>query len=319
LEDMLDLYNVARAYSEHIQEHWTAFVMEWPSIINRMRRWLGTMSHPDGEISFFNDSAMGVAASPIRVENYAERLGFGPVPAKADGLTHLKESGYIRLQKGTAVAFFDVAPIGPDYLPAHAHADTLSFELSLFGRRVIVNSGTSCYGESPERMWQRGTAAHNTVSVDAQDSSEVWAGFRVGRRAKVRLANLNIANQSTEIEAEHNGYSRLPGKNIHRRKWLIREGCFGIQDELSGKFGSAEARFYLHPSIKAVKRHADDSTVLLSSAGMREILFSTHGGTISCTPSIWHPCFGVSEPNTCLIVQMNAPTLKTTITWNEAN
>jgi hypothetical protein len=34
------------------------------------------------------------------------------------------------------VLILDVAPVGPDYLPGHAHADTLSFELSLFGQRA---------------------------------------------------------------------------------------------------------------------------------------------------------------------------------------
>ncbi|MEN9780004.1 MAG: hypothetical protein RL014_1152 [Pseudomonadota bacterium] len=92
------------------------------------------------------------------------------------------DSGYVRLDNGPAVALLDVAPVGPDYLPGHAHADTLSFELSVGAQRVLVNSGTSCYGSSAERLRQRGTAAHNTVVVNGQDSSEVWGGFRVARR-----------------------------------------------------------------------------------------------------------------------------------------
>jgi len=70
-----------------------------------------------------------------------------------------------------AVVLLDVARVGPDYLPGHAHADSLSFELSVFGRRLLVNGGTSCYGMSAERLRQRGTAAHNTVVVDGLDSS----------------------------------------------------------------------------------------------------------------------------------------------------
>ena len=88
-----------------------------------------------------------------------------------------------RICKGEAVLLIDVAPIGPDYLPGHAHADTLSYELSLYGKRVLVNSGTSRYGSGPKRDWERSTAAHNTVEVDGQSSSETWSGFRVARRA----------------------------------------------------------------------------------------------------------------------------------------
>src|SRR4029077_5136808 len=77
-----------------------------------------------------------------------------------------------------------VGEIGPDHLPGHAHADTLSFELSLRGQRVLVNTGTSTYELSAERLRQRGTAAHNTVVVDGVNSSQVWSSFRGARRAR---------------------------------------------------------------------------------------------------------------------------------------
>ena len=69
-----------------------------------------------------------------------------------DGIAHLKESGYIRVQKDSAVLLLDVGPLGPDYLPAHGHADTLSFEMALHGQRVIVDSGVSRYDNSPGCM-----------------------------------------------------------------------------------------------------------------------------------------------------------------------
>ena len=47
------------------------------------------------------------------------------------------------------MALLDVARVGPDYLPGHAHADTLSFELSLYDRRTIVNCGISQYANGP--------------------------------------------------------------------------------------------------------------------------------------------------------------------------
>ena len=142
------------------------------------------MTHPDGRIAFFNDAAFAIACEPEALEAYANRLELAPISSPQTALTALTESGYLRLQLGSALALLDVAAIGPDYLPGHAHADTLSFELSLFGQRVLVNSGTSCYGISQERQRQRSTAAHNTVVIDAVDSSEVWSGFRVARRAK---------------------------------------------------------------------------------------------------------------------------------------
>ena len=91
--------------------------------------------------------------------------------------------GYVSIKKKNFNAILDVAEIGPSDLPGHAHADTLSFELSLFQKRIIVNSGSSEYGEGEIRQYERSTKAHNTVVVDDENSSEIWAGFRVARRA----------------------------------------------------------------------------------------------------------------------------------------
>ena len=87
------------------------------------------------------------------LSSYAERLGV-EAAFLPEALVWLRDSGYARLTQGAAVLIADIARIGPDYLPAHAHADTLSFELSLGARRIVVNSGTSVYGNGAERLRQ---------------------------------------------------------------------------------------------------------------------------------------------------------------------
>src|SRR5207237_10587114 len=96
-----------------------------------------------------------------------------------------------RIARGDAVVIIDAGSVGPSYQPGHAHAGTLSFELSLRGARVIVNSGTSTYEAGVMREFQRSTAAHNTVSYRSQCSSETGASVRVGRRASVREIELS--------------------------------------------------------------------------------------------------------------------------------
>ena len=130
-------------------------------------------------------------------------------------LVDLPDSGYSRIDMGDVVAIIDRAAVGPDYLPGHAHADTLSFELSIFGQRVIVNSGTSTYREGSERLRQRGTSSHSTVVIDNQNSSEVWASFRVARRAKIFNVETSIDNGKIYLSAQHDGYKRLSGSPIH--------------------------------------------------------------------------------------------------------
>src|SRR6202041_1111387 len=108
---------------------------------------------------------------------YALRLGLPATRDDASKVAILEGSGYVQARSAAAYLVCDCAGIGAAYQPGHAHADSLRFELSLGNRRVLVNSGTSQYGADAERQRQRGTAAHNTVVVDGQDSSEIWAGF----------------------------------------------------------------------------------------------------------------------------------------------
>ena len=122
LEDLLDLLNLAGVYHDALPVK--ALIPAWRTTVQGMRRWLKTLCHPDGEISFFNDAALDIACSPLALEDYAGRLGLGTLPEPEAGITHLPDSGYIRLQQNFTIALLDVGPVGPDYSPGHAHADT---------------------------------------------------------------------------------------------------------------------------------------------------------------------------------------------------
>ena len=67
LEDLLDLVNIHNVYSKKI-------IPKLLSKITVMFYWLKTMSHPDNDISFFNDSAFGVAPNHNELLRYANRL-----------------------------------------------------------------------------------------------------------------------------------------------------------------------------------------------------------------------------------------------------
>ena len=73
--------------------------------------------------------------------------------------------------------------VSPDYLPPHAHADTLAYELWIRDKPVITDSGVFEYTPGAWRDFFRWTRAHNTLVVDGYDQSEVWGSFRVARRA----------------------------------------------------------------------------------------------------------------------------------------
>jgi uncharacterized heparinase superfamily protein len=201
--------------------------------------------------------------------------------------------------------------VGPDYLPGHAHADTLSFELSLFGQRVLVNSGTSQYGVGPERSRQRGTAAHNTVIVDGRDSSEVWAGFRVARRARPVGLEI-IPDGRISVRCAHDGYQSLPSTPAHSRHWQFDEQRLVVEDRISGDFGCAEARFHVHPSVRA---EPDGSAALLQLPLGQILRITADGGLLRIEASSWHREFGVSQPSLCVVVAFAGPSIRTTLDW----
>lgn len=319
LEDVLDLCNVTMAFGDAVPARWWGLVADWRARVPGMCAWLAAMCHPDqkmgsdpnshhshgGEIAFFNDAAIGIAPAPAELLRYAGALGFVDGAPQAGPVTHLRDSGYVRVVQGPAIALLDVAPVGPDYLPGHAHADTLSFELSVFGQRVLVNSGTSCYGTSAERLRQRGTAAHNTVVVDGQESSEVWAGFRVARRARPQgLQVEDDGGESVRVACAHDGYRRLPGRPEHRREWLMSAGGLSVEDHVVGPFGCAEARFHVHPDV-TVEVGADGAGGALRLSDGRRVRWRADHGTARVEPTSWHPRFGRSVPNACLVLTLN--------------
>jgi uncharacterized heparinase superfamily protein len=292
VEGLLDLNNLYRT-----------FQIEPPrfshDVAVRMLDWLSIMCHPDGGIAFFNDAAFGIAPCLDDLERYARTLGVDRAVVRL-GSHLLEASGYARLQRGGAVVLADVAAIGPDYLPGHAHADSLSFELSLHGRRVLVNSGTSVYGTGLERVRQRGTAAHNTLRLDGVDSSEVWSGFRVARRARVRIEQFD-SDCGPVLSASHDGYRRLGGRPVHRRLWAMDSNELAVTDTIDGG-GSHLIEVYLHfhPDIRVETDKSGVFSITRTDSNQKIALYVDNRMTWQLEPGLWHPGFGISENNICL-------------------
>ena len=294
LEDLLDLINITRAYGRKVPGAWV-------EAVPKMIAFLIGMLHPDGRISLFNDAAFDIAPLPEAIFRYAEQLGVAAdASGSADGLHVFRDTGYIRYQKGSVVAILDVAPLGPDYQPAHGHADTLTFEMSTFNHRVVVDSGTSRYGRGQERLWQRSTDAHNTVVVDHRNSSEVWAGFRVARRAKPFDLQIFENSDETRIRCSHNGYSHLRCQPVHTREWRLKENSIRILDGISGGL-PAKANIYFHPQV-SVCIIGQSGTIRLADG--RELKIRINRGKPAVSGATWYPEFGKEVPNLKLSVEL---------------
>lgn len=301
LEDVLDLIQLSQVTPGVLPDR---LVERLHEVAPRMLRWLRVMSHPDGDVSFFNDAAFDVAPKLADLESYAHTLHVSmPFDAIAP-VEWLKDSGYVRLTQGPAVAICDVAPIAPDYQPGHTHADTLSFEMSLHGRRAIVNSGTSTYERNNLRAWQRSTAAHNTVAVEGRNSSDVWAAFRVGKRARVRDVSVGEGTDGVWATGTHDGYSTWRRPLLHTRRWQLTPTTLTVTDHLSSPDREAEASLYLAPGI---------------TLGQDLQVHVTAPQGVAVTPAEWYPAFGRAEQNVRLRAPLHVGRLTTTITWAKAH
>ncbi len=297
LEDLLDIINVHQVYEKKLPDNIV------PKVI-QMLEWLEAMCHPDGEIAFFNDSTLNVAPTLDKLLDYTNRLNITYSDSQENQLTYLEDSGYIRVNREGLVIIADVAEIGPSYIPGHGHADALSFELSLFGGRVFVNSGISTYESGFERNTQRGTQSHSTITVDDNDSSEVWGGFRVAKRAKVFNINNAKEDGNFKFSACHDGYKRLKGRPIHCREWNVSENLLEIMDKITGSGKhKITSTLPLHPEVVVGNIH--DNSVELVIRG-KKIKVSFEGkGLLLVEASHYHPEFGLSVNNKQIVYSYN--------------
>ena len=149
------------------------------------------MQHPDGHISFFNDSSIGIAPDSKYILRYAKSLGIVyKNKLKKNYSKYLQDSGYICLSRRNIKLIIDFGNLGPDYLLAHSHADTLSFELSLFKQRFIVNGGISTYDNLEDREIERSSKSHSTIIHKNENSSDTWSYFRVAKELRLNQYQL---------------------------------------------------------------------------------------------------------------------------------
>jgi len=285
--------------------------------LRRMAEPLRWLKHPCGRYPLLNDAADHQVSRPDEMLSELQRRGLISQPQSTFGLKFLEHAGLVAWQGTPWTVFFDVGAIGPAYQPGHAHADSLSVELSFDGLPFVVDPGTVCYDDDERRHYDRSTAAHNTVVIDDCDSSEVWHIFRVGRRAEPRDVSVIDREYGFIAAASHTGYEHLAGSPRHHR--VVQVGAadlLEIHDEITGSESHhASGGFLLAPGWDAVitttgwKLHHRHCRMLVELRANQPV-------QCEVVTRPWHPEFGREVTTQRLVWSGDiTPPFRVTTTW----
>jgi hypothetical protein len=208
--------------------------------LRKMAAFAAALRRPDGNLALFNDGGIDIAPDLSDI-----------LPASEPGLSLFRETGYLVARRSTPKLWLavDCGAAAPAYLPPHAHADALSFQLWVDGRPVVVDPGTLTYEPGPERDWFRGTRAHPTVSIDGKDQFELWGAFRAYGIPDVTILDVEGSELEGSITARVEAFRSVGGVS-HRRRVSWSSDTMTVEDRLEGRGRRlVESALPLAPSV----------------------------------------------------------------------
>ncbi len=326
LENYLDLYNLVCNNPEQFSDDFIELLKQ--HCIKGLL-FFQVIQFPDQQLPLFNDTAFGISPSLIKLDDYFQRLTTEQscLPAEPDTLFNLQAFGLYGYRQGSDMFIIDAGDIGPSYQPGHTHCDMLSYELMLSDQRVVVDTGVCEYEPGSVRKHLRSTSAHNTVSVDGAEQSEVWGEFRVARRAKILSAQIQRPGNSILFDGAYQGFHQVKGRITHRRKVVVElitklttdetiqsltvmdiisdrssKAGSGGNGDTGGKQHRIESFIHLHPEL-TVTDQGGGVIKLLGEHGLCLHLVLESGVNYCLEESYYCPEFGVKMPNIRVVLQ----------------
>lgn len=171
LEDILRVYAVLRSSGHGMDAE------KLIPAIKRMAEAVGSLERDLDHTPLFNDAGDNISKPAAALLKACTEI-CGSIDTEK---TKFPDAGYYRFDHENCTVLFDCGDIGPRYMAGHAHNDCLSFELSVEGKSIFVNSGTGQY-QGNMRQFFRSTKANNTIMIDDREQSELWGEHRAARR-----------------------------------------------------------------------------------------------------------------------------------------
>ena len=241
------------------------------------------LRHPDGGPAQFNDAGLTMCYAPDACRSAYLAATGAAAPVAPQGPFMLPNGGYAGHFDPHFYLVVDFGLVGPPTLPAHAHGDIGSFELSVGGVRMIVDQGVFEYVDGPKRRLSRATRAHNTLAIGDHDQADFFGAFRAGKRPRKPWMTRDLINGVSGTYAPAHD---LP----HRadRRFEMTDAGFTLTDRLDRPAADTVTQnFLLHPAC-TVK--LDGTIATITRDGHDLVMEAAHAFTAS--PAVWWPDMG---------------------------
>ncbi|MCY7339848.1 MAG: heparinase II/III family protein [Sphingomonas bacterium] len=216
---------------------------------------------------------------------------------RARPLRQARGWGFQRMSALGTIIVLDAAPPPPARMAAMGCASTLALEISDGAQRLVVNCGGP--GPVPSTLPDhliaalRTTAAHSTLVLDDCNSTAILADGSLGKGVTDVVIDRGEDNETSRLEASHDGYVKGFGL-IHQRRLSLGNDGKEVRGEDNlipkGRRKIKEAapyaiRFHLAPGVEPTVT-ADGMGAILRSPGAPPWNFRCRGAMIMVEDSL---------------------------------
>jgi uncharacterized heparinase superfamily protein len=234
--------------------------------------------------------------------------------------------GYHRMSALGTIVVLDASPPPQQKIAEQGSASTLAFELSDGTQRLVVNCGGPgpLPSELPDDLVHglRTTAAHSTLVLADTNSTNIHPDGSLGRGVEDVEISRSEDNDSSRLEASHDGYVRSFGL-VHKRSMMLGNDGKEVRgaDHLIPKgrkkireSASYAVRFHLAPGVEATIT-ADGMGAILRSDAAPPWNFRCRGGNLGLEESLWIDGKGQPHGSTQLVIVGEVSALGGEIGW----
>ncbi|HXG98943.1 MAG TPA: heparinase II/III family protein [Sphingomicrobium sp.] len=221
--------------------------------------------------------------------------------------------GYQRMSALGTVVVLDAAAPPPPAMTPNGCASTLAIEFSDGAQRLVVNCGGPGAVSSDLTVdlvtALRTTAAHSTLILDDSNSTAILADGNLGKGVTEVVTDRGEDNDTSRLEASHNGYVKGFGL-VHQRRLALGNDGKELRGEdrliAKGRRKIREAapyaiRFHLAPGVEPTVT-ADGMGAILRSPGAPAWNFRCRGAMIEIEDSMVVDFRGEPHPTLQMVV-----------------